>query len=730
MQKGEGFPFGAGSMARYALTIFISAFLLFQVQPMIGKYILPWYGGGPAVWTACMLFFQMFLLAGYAYAHFVSSRLTPRTGSSLHWALLAASMLFLPIAPNPEIWKAGVENVPVAQILALLAVTIGLPYFLLSSTGPLLQESFRRETGHPPYRLYALSNVGSLLALLTYPFVFEPQFTLRAQVWSWSGGYIVFALLSAWCVLGLMRTAPASEAALDEPNGAASGGAIAGGAPTWGDLVAWVVLAACGSVLLLATTNQLCQEVTAVPFLWVLPLALYLTTFIICFDHERWYHRPTFLVLLMLALFAASYALFEGTKLELGPQIIYYCGAMWICCMVCHGELVKSKPAPRHATLFYLMVSLGGALGGVLVAIVAPLVLHDFWEYQLSLFATALLAFVMTFRDARRQRATQISVWMAGVNLMSAVGLALIALLATTQAAADMNETNLETTRNFYGVLRVNHAENFGDDKGPYNELIHGRIRHGAQYQNPPFSHQPTTYYGPPTGVGLALDYHPKRAAGGTSAQPAGSNGAAQPEGTLRIGVIGLGTGTLAAYGRPGDTIRFYDINPAVARIANEYFTYVKDSKATVKIVLGDARINLERELAAGEPQKFDVLAVDAFSSDAIPMHLLTKECVELYRQHLAPGGLLCMHVSNRYLKLDGVVRGMAEVLGTECARIESSADYEEGLDTTTWLVLTNNREFLESPAVKESIVPWTEDDPPPLVWTDDYGSLWQVLEE
>jgi hypothetical protein len=302
--------------------------------------------------------------------------------------------------------------------------------------------------------------------------------------------------------------------------------------------------------------------------------------------------------------------------------------------------------------------------------------------------------------------------------------------LATTQAAADMNEVNLETTRNFYGVLRVNHAENFGDDKGPYNELIHGRIRHGAQYQNPPYSHQPTTYYGPPTGVGLALDYHPKRATGGTSAQPAGSNGAAQPEGTLRIGVIGLGTGTLASYGRPGDTIRFYDINPAVARIANEYFTYVKDSKATVKIVLGDARINLERELAAGEPQKFDVLAVDAFSSDAIPMHLLTKECVELYRQHLAPGGLLCMHVSNRYLKLDGVVRGMAEVLGCECARIESSADYEEGLDTTTWLVLTNNREFLDSPQVKESIVPWTEDDPSSLIWTDDYGSLWQVLEE
>ncbi len=466
-------------MVRYALTIFLSAFLLFQVQPMIGKVILPWYGGGPAVWTACMLFFQVFLLAGYAYAHLVASRMTPRVGTSLHWALLAASLLFLPIAPNADVWKQATESAPVARIVALLAVTIGLPYFLLSSTGPLLQESFRRETGHPPYRLYALSNVGSLLALLTYPFVFEPRLTLRTQVWSWSAAYIAFAALSVWCVLGLMRHAAGATDELLTP-GDASAGRPRVMPPTSRDIAQWLALAACGSVLLLATTNQLCQEVTTVPFLWVVPLALYLTTFVICFDHERWYHRPTFLLLLIAALFAASYAMFEGTKLALWKQVATYCGTLWVCCMVCHGELVRSKPAPRHATLFYLMVAAGGALGGVLVAVVAPLVLPDYWEYQISLFASALLAFWMTYREGAPEQRKPISVWIAGAGLLTAIALGIIGFMATTQAAADMNETNLETTRNFYGVLRVNKSENLGDSKGPYVELVHGRIRHGA----------------------------------------------------------------------------------------------------------------------------------------------------------------------------------------------------------------------------------------------------------
>ena len=727
-------------MARYAITIFLSAFLLFQVQPMIGKYILPWYGGGPAVWTACMLFFQVFLLAGYAYAHGVASRFSASVGQFVHWGLLGVSLIFLPIAPDAPFWKQFTGEMPVLQILGLLAATIGLPYFLLASTGPLLQESFRRETGHPPYRLYALSNVGSLLALLSYPFVFEPQLALRTQIVSWSAAYGLFAALSAWCVMGLARGAgtPAADAEPAQP--AADVAVPAPVQPRLRDVTLWLALAACGSVLLLATTNQLCQEVTTVPFLWVVPLALYLTTFIICFDHDRWYQRSIFLLLLIFAILGASYALFEGTRLNLWKQLVLYCGAMWVCCMVCHGEMVRARPSPQHATLFYLMVAAGGALGGVLVAVVAPLVLSDFLEYQIALFATVLLAFLAAYRDAAGDAIKPTSVWIAGGAVTTAVGLAIIGVVTGNQSADDLGETNLETTRNFYGVLRVKKSTNFDGELGPYVELVPSRLRHVLKWRDPPFDKLPTTYYGEPSGIGLAIKHHPRRAgaeASGETTDPEersettdASQANEQPGGTLRIGVVGLGCGTIASFGRPGDLIRFYEINPAVARIANQYFTYCKDSKADVEIVLGDARINLERELAADGSQRFDVLAVDAFSSDSIPMHLLTRECAELYWKSLKPDGLLCLHVSNRFLNLEGVARGLAEVLGCECVRIYSEGDAAEGIYDTTWLILTNNSAFLETPAIRDAIAPWTESDPPPLVWTDDYGSLWQTLRE
>ena len=716
-------------MVRYPITIFLSAFLLFQVQPLIGKFILPWYGGGPAVWTACMLFFQVFLLGGYAYAHFVARGLSPRRGRTLHWVLLAGSFAFLPIAPNAEFWKESTGDVPVMQIVGLLAATIGLPYFLLSSTGPLLQESFRRETGRTPYRLFALSNAGSLLALLSYPFVFEPQLTLHVQIVAWSTAYTLFAALSAWCILGLARGEPSAETG-DPSADRAEAVHLHGydGQPKLPDVLLWLALAACGSVLLLATTNQLCQEVTTVPFLWVLPLALYLTTFIICFDHERWYHRPTFLVLLVAAVFGASYALFQGTQLDLWKQVAIYSASLWACCMVCHGELVRAKPAPRFATLFYLMVAAGGALGGVLVAVAAPLILPDFWEYQISLFATVVLAFAATYRESAGRATKPIPVWIAGTALSIVAGLAIVGIIASQESPINLSETKLKTTRNFYGVLHVNRTDNLYDDNPAYTELVHGRIRHGIQYVEPPLHDMPTSYYGHPSGIGMAIDHHPRRAAaqstqGDDSSAPGG-------DGTLRIGVIGLGAGTIAAYGKPGDTIRFYEINPAVVRIADEYFTYRRDSAAEVEIALGDARLNLERELAAGHPQQFDILAVDAFSSDSIPMHLLTKECVELYRQHLKPDGLLCLHISNRYLDLEGVARGVADVLGCEAVRIISDRDDELGLDSATWIIVTANEVFLNTPAVREAIVPWNEFDAKPLVWTDDYGSLWQTLRE
>ncbi len=710
-------------MARYAITIFLSAFLLFQVQPILGKFILPWFGGSPAVWTTCMLFFQVLLLAGYSYAHLITGKLSPRAQTVCHVTLLAGSLWFLRIAPDATAWKPSGDEAPIGRILALLTATIGLPYFLLSSTGPLLQENFRRETGKTPYRLYSLSNVGSLLALLSYPFLFEPELTLQTQMLGWSIGYVLFVLCCGGCVLWFARAAHfASPPAGDEPAAPQATGPD-DAKPDWRHILLWLALAASGSVMLLATTNQLCQEITSVPFLWVLPLALYLLTFIICFDHERWYHRGTFQVLLLAVLSVIGYVLFIHANLGLWVQLMIYSTTLWVCCMVCHGELVRSKPAPRHATLFYLLVSAGGALGGVLVALVAPLVLPDFWEYQIGLGATILSAFVAARLQPRRAQPKPRARWLVGGAASIVLGAGITWTILEYQEQPSRKETNLETTRNFYGVLRVNREENVydpkvGDPNGPKLELVHGRIQHGFQYLDPDKRRWATTYYGPKSGIGVVIVNHPRRRA----KEPA--------ERSLRIGIVGLGCGTLATYGEAGDTIRFYEINPEVIRISNEYFTYRKDSPAQVEIVLGDARIKMEQEIAAGRPQRFDVLAVDAFSSDSIPMHLLTKQCVELFAQHLQSDGVLCLHISNNFLALSGVARGIAQAVGYECVRIYAKHDTTIGTNTSTWAILTLNREFLDSPAVQERIKPWTEDDPPPLVWTDDYGSLWQVLND
>ena len=698
-------------MARYALTIFLSAFLLFQVQPLIGKFILPWFGGSPAVWTTCMLFFQVVLLTGYSYAHLITSKLSPKAQTTGHIVLLLLSLAFLPIAPDAQVWKPADSRTPIIGILSLLTFTIGLPYFLLSSTGPLLQESFRRETGRTPYRLYALSNIGSLLALLTYPFLFEPQLTVWVQIRLWSWSYGLFVLLCGWSAFGLARPALAGAGETSEP-------IDAGPPPSARDVALWLALAACGSAMLLATTNQLCLEVSSVPFLWIMPLAIYLFTFIICFDHERWYHRGVFLVLLAAAVLLACYALSQGNAMRLWQQLLVYSATLWVCCMVCHGELAHSKPAPRYATLFYLMVAAGGAVGGILVALVAPLVLRDFWEYQIGLILTVILAAVSTLAGSgSRAGGVPRLAWIIASIVCISAGFAIGVGIGLPGDDSD-GEKNLETTRNFYGVLRVNQLDDVYEDNGPKRELIHGRIQHGFQYLDRNLRLWPTTYYGRSSGVGVAIDHHPRRA----NPDP--------DQRTLRIGVVGLGCGTLAAYGNAGDYVCFYEINPEVIRISDEYFTYRQDTAAEVEVILGDARIEMERQKAEGKLRRFDVLAIDAFSSDSIPMHLLTKQCVELYREHLKPDGLLCIHISNRFLDLGGVVAGIAEAVGCQCVFIDSDSDNALGTDRSTWAILTTNEEFLKTPEVTGAILSSDEHNEQKVIWTDDYGSLWQVLQK
>ncbi|MCX7426029.1 MAG: fused MFS/spermidine synthase [Planctomycetia bacterium] len=697
-------------MAGYAAAILLSSFLLFQVQPLIGKYILPWFGGTPAVWTTCMLSFQVFLLAGYGYAHWLAGRLTLRRQGLLHLVLLAASLLFLPIIPA-DTWKPYGDEWPTWRILCLLGASIGAPYLLLSSTGPLLQSWFARtNAGRSPYRLYALSNAGSLAALVTYPFVFEPALRLGGQAWTWSACYGVFAVLCGACAVRVCRFR-GSEMPADA---IAATGAGAEDPPVEPpgrmNQFLWLALAACGSVVLLATTGLMCQEVAVVPFLWVLPLALYLLTFIIAFDNERWYNRAVFGVLMVAGIAGATAVLYVGVSAPLWVQVAVYSGTLFVCCMVCHGEMVRLKPHPRYLTKFYLMIAAGGALGGVLATLVAPAVFTSFWEYHLSLVACCGLLLVTIFRDRT---------WglYAGRPLWAWFGLAYVFAMLTGalayQAIVDSRQA-LVKTRSFYGMLQID--EYSGGDNGPYYSLRHGRIMHGVQYLDEEKRRWPTSYYGPETGVGLAVRWHPRR----WIDEP--------DEGALRIGVIGLGTGTMAAHGKPGDVIRFYEINPDVIRLSSEYFTYRRDSAARVDVVLGDARISLERSLREQGSEQFDVLVVDAFSSDAIPMHLLTRECFEVYWKHLKPDGILAVHISNRNLDLGPVARGLAAEFGHEAALFDTSDDDARGVDAADWVLVTANREFLDRAEIRDARSPWPDDARPPLVWTDDFSNLFAVL--
>lgn len=710
-------------MAGYALTILLSSFLLFQVQPLIGKYILPWFGGSPAVWTTCMLSFQVMLLAGYAYAHLIARWLRPYRQGLLHGALLAISLLLLPIIPA-EAWKPTGEQLPTWQILGLLAVTIGGPYVLLSSTGPLLQSWFARtHPGRSPYRLYALSNAGSLAALVSYPFVVEPALTLTGQAWTWSVCFMVFAALCGLCAWGIFRwegSQPGIEPGETAPQNPDAGDAAGQHSdetdparPDWPTVLLWLALTACGSVVLLATTNQMCQDVAVVPFLWVLPLALYLVTFIICFDGPRWYRRSWYGTFLVLAEVGATIVLFQSVLVDLWIQIVAYSVVLFACCMVCHGELVRLKPAPRHLTGFYLAMALGGALGGAFTTLLAPLLFTAYWEYHVGLAACCGLLLVVVFRDHCWPLYDGRPRWAWAILLLAFAGL--ITGLATH--AMQDSKSGLVRLRNFYGVLQVIRRPDEDNQGLPYLLLRHGRINHGFQYLGDEQRGWATSYYGPQTGVGLAINHHPKRLSGGQ-------------RGNLRIGVVGLGVGTLAAYGEPGDLVRFYEINPDVIRLSQEHFTYRQDSLAEVEVVLGDARVSLERELRKGRPGRFDVLVVDAFSSDAIPVHLLTRQCFEVYRKHLNEDGILAVHVSNRYLDLGPVVQRLADELAREAILVDTDDDDPWGVDAARWVLVTGNRLFLDDQAVHSAVEPWPEGEVLPAVWTDDFSNLFEVLSE
>ncbi|MEX2317306.1 MAG: hypothetical protein WD669_09155 [Pirellulales bacterium] len=750
----------------YAATIFVSAFLLFQVQPLVSKYILPWFGGTPAVWTTCMLFFQVLLFAGYAYAHGTQTWLRPRQQALVHLGVLVAALALLRVLPG-ERWMPTDSNHPVAQILLLLAVTIGVPYFVLSTTGPLMQAWFARSLpGRSPYRLYALSNVGSLLALISYPLFFERMFDLPQQAAIWSCGFIAFALLCGYAAYRLWRSPPREGEAPAEPETVANVGS-AGASPSLRapgilECLAWLGLPAFASVTLLATTNYVCADIAVVPFLWIVPLSLYLVTFIIAFDRPNWYLPIATSVLTIFLIYAVGLVhdqgfndpvwLFNGQSFRWihdtligwgmmdgasGPKSISvnFLGfltlnflAMFGICMLCHGELVRRRPDPRHLTLYYLMIAAGGALGGAAVTLLAPRVFDTYFEWELTMFLGCLLAIGLILRGLVNVAFSEGSLSI-GKRLAALTPVMFLLAVPATIAIVDLvifllpsNDGVLYRVRNFYGALSV--REKDADNVRQATIVLrHGAITHGSQFKEASRHGQPITYFGTPSGVGRTFNTLRK----------------APPPGGIDVGAVGLGTGTLAAYVGAGDSITFYEINPAVIEISEsgEWFTYLHDCKqrgADYKTMLGDARLTLEREFKEGGSRRYHVLVLDAFSGDAIPAHLLTEEAFKIYVDHLATpeaGGLhgaIVVHISNRYVNLDPIVRGAAERFGLQVARIESSPVPTENISGSTWITLSRNETLLS--ALRPFVAPPDPDEEPqaPILWTDRDSNLYDVL--
>lgn len=655
-------------MALIAASVAGSAFCLFLIQPMMAKRLLPVFGGSASVWAVCLIFFQVMLLAGYLYAHALASRLDPRRQALIHGSLCLAALAALPGLTAPLNWTG--DGAPAAGIVTQLLAAIGLPYLVLSATSPLLQHWFSLlfpQRG--AYRLFAWSNLSCAVALLAFPFLLEPNWgwTTLARAWQWSFG--AAAALHACSALLVWRRHPArAPLAPADPQGAE---AVSAPARAW-----WHFYAFLGSGLLVAVTDHLCLIVAPFPLLWVVPLLVYLMSFVVTFEsdrYRRWWGVPAGFAGLIAIAAAMNYL---PPARMLGVGIVVFSLGLFTVCVMLHGELAARRPPERHLTAFYIALATGGALGSVFVGLVTPLLFSHQIELPLLL---ALVAFT--------------AMWSAASGPFPArAAAALAALLVVAPAGAhwlSLKSGEVAAGRNFYGALRVTESN---VRKGRLRTIIHGSVNHGSQFMEPVLRRTPLAYYTPQSGIGLLL--------GRETAVP------------RRIGLIGLGSGALTAYARPADVFRYYEINPLVVELATKYFTYLSDSPARVEVVLGDARLRL----AAEPDQQFDVLVIDAFTGDSVPVHLLTREAMRIYTRHVKPDGVIAMHVSNLHLDLTRAALALGRDAGWRAAALSTPAS--EDLDSVgaVWVLMDRRPDPSPPPAA------------PRLPWTDDHSSLLPIF--
>ena len=688
----------------YAGTIFLSAFLLFEIELIMGKFVLPRFGGTPSVWSTSLLVFQVLLFAGYAYAALISIKLKSKYQAISHIAFLLGSALLMmlltvfwhsPILPSGS-WAQPDTQAPIRQIALLLISTVGIPCVLLSATSPLLQHWLSHSQTRSPYRLYALSNLGSMIGLIAYPLLVERMLRLSVQAWTWTIGYAVFLVLACASALFFMSTRTQTKEQNRKP-------AKIKQSRESQPKILWLMLAACSSTMLMATTNLLSQQVAPVPLLWVLPLSIYLASFIICFDHSRWYKRgifhPLYLGSALLSLkMLPSYSDISTTRL-----VVIFCAALLAVCMVCHGELARLKPAPQYLTSFYLMISAGGAIGSAAVVLIAPQIFDRVWEFQIALLGCGIILAVTILRERTS--------WVYSIRYGGAIlAMASVVLLGSAYFYTDKlleweGSGNIVAirTRNFFGVKTVlREQDNL--------VLVHGHTLHGMQHLDAKIRNEPTIYFGRQTGVGLLLDHYPRLAG----------------QENLRVGVIGMGVGTLAAYARPGDYFRFYEIDPAILDLSlgtRPVFTFMQSSASASDVVLGDARVTMQREIAKGELQNFNVLVVDAFNGDSIPVHLLTHEAMEIYLRQLRNShSVIAFHISNHALDLRPVVAKLAQSFHLASVEVDTPAGLQP-----IWILLSQDPQALRMPGLNDVAHP-VEITRAVKPWTDDYSNVYQLL--